>query len=122
MSFDVKIGKIAKEGNRQQALGTSGEKSEVRGQRSEDRGRSWKGVGDRREKSFGTQTTKLPRPLGRSGPNLLVNPNDFSLNEAGKVGGIGILIDSLGGPWHEDVMRISYCVLRERKDGQVGKE
>ena len=28
----------------------------------------------------------------------------------------------LGGPWHEGVMRISYCVLRERKDGQVGKE
>ena len=51
MSFDVKMGKMAKEGNRQQALGTSGEKSEVRGrrsevrgQRSEDRGRTtWGG-------------------------------------------------------------------------------
>jgi len=34
MSFDVKIGKIAKEGNRQQALGTSGEKSEIRSQKT----------------------------------------------------------------------------------------
>jgi len=31
------MGKIAKEGNRQQALGTSGEKSEIRGQKSEDK-------------------------------------------------------------------------------------
>ena len=60
MSFDVKIGKIAKEGNRQQALGTSGEKSEIRNRRSggrsqqlevrsqisEDRGR---GAGVRRK-------------------------------------------------------------------------
>jgi len=40
-SFDVKMGKIAKEGNRQQALGTRGEKSEDRGRGS----RKERGVG-----------------------------------------------------------------------------
>jgi len=43
MSFDVKMGKIAKEGNRQQALGTRGEKSEDRGRGS----RKERGVGGR---------------------------------------------------------------------------
>jgi len=43
MSFDVKMGKMAKEGDRQQALGTSGEKSEIRNQKSEVRSQKTRG-------------------------------------------------------------------------------
>jgi|GEM_PF-1776973 len=59
MSFDVKMGKIAKEGNRQQALGTSGEKSEVRGRGSrKERGVGGRGSGVRvrRQKERGRTT------------------------------------------------------------------
>jgi len=42
-SFDVKIGKIAEEGNRQQALGTRGEKSGGGGEKRADR---WGGGGE----------------------------------------------------------------------------
>ena len=60
-SFDVKMGKIAKEGNRQQALGTSGEKSEVRG-----RG-SGVGEGKRADQFGGGRRVRKVRKVGKVG-------------------------------------------------------
>jgi len=104
MSFDVKIGKIAKEGNRQQALGTSGEKSEIRSQKTGGKRADQLGEGGGRGAEEGTRHEALVREKKEGGRGRTGWGAEL---RSGRSGGRGRkeevkdwdFVDIVGGPW-----------------------